>query len=131
MNSNRQPDRMEQLLRSQRGVGLSPAFRREVMESISHLPDPELLPALRRPRLTLMLTIGVLTLLLGAVALAVPHYSATLAAWQWELDDLNVALSVGGTALSASLLSLLCVAAGASVLTALGVYGRRNHLIGA
>src|SRR5687767_27640 len=130
MTENRQ-DRIEALLRQQRGIELSPQFRRGVLEAIGRLPDPELLLAARVPRLALWLSCGLLTVLLGALSLAVPHYSATLAAWQWELSDLSVALSVGGLALSASLLSIVVAAAGAAVLTALGIYGRRNHLLGA
>ena len=41
------------------------------------------------------------------------------------------ALTIGGAALSVSLLTVLCAMAGAVMLTALGIYGRRNHLIGA
>ncbi len=119
------------MLHRQRGVELSPEFRRGVLDAISRLPDPELLPASPRLRLALMLAAGLLTVVLGALSLALPHHSATLAAWQWELSDTSLALSVGGVALSASLLSLLCAAMGAAVLTVLGVYGKRNHLIGA
>ena len=131
MTRSGQNDRIEALLRQQRGVALEPQFRRGVLDAIAHLPDPELLPVTARPRLTLWLAMGVLTVILGAVAIAVPHVSLTLAAWQWELSDLSVALSVGGAVLSVSLLTLLCAAAGGAMLTALGIYGRRNHLIGA
>ena len=131
MTRNGQPERIETLLRSQRGVQLSPQFRSGVLDAISRLPDPELLAVDRRPCFSLWLACGLLTIILGALSLSAPQFSATLAAWQWELTDLSVALSLGGTVLSASLLSILIAAAGFTVLTVVGIYGRRNHLIGA
>jgi hypothetical protein len=129
--SEGRPDKIEALLRSQRGAQLSHGFRRGVLDAISHLPDPELLPAAPRPRLTLWLALGTLTVIFGVVAVALPHVSLTLAAWQWELSDLSVAMSVGGAVLSVSLLTVICAMVGVTVITALGIYGRRNHLIGA
>lgn len=125
------PDRIEAVLRSQRGAPLSDGFRRGVLDAISRLPDPELVPVASKPRLTLWLALGALTVILGIVAVAMPHMSLTLAAWQWELSDLSVAMSVGGAVLSASLVTVICAMVGAMVLTVLGIYGRRNHLIGA
>lgn len=131
MKRNAQQDRIQTLLRAQRGAQLSPQFRRAVLDAVASLPDPGLLPEARQPRLALWLAAGLVTLMLGALSLALPHYSATLAAWQWELSDLNVALSFGSVALSASLLSILVASVGAAVITLLGWYGRRNHLLGA
>jgi hypothetical protein len=128
---NRDDQRIEALLRSRGGAPLRADFKRCVLDAVAQLPDPELLPVAPRPRLALWFAAGVLSVLLGVVATALPHLSLTLAAWQWELSDLSVALSIGGAALSVSLLTVLCAMAGAVLLTALGIYGRRNHLIGA
>jgi hypothetical protein len=125
------PDRIEALLRRQGATPLRGDFRRGVLDAIAQLPDPELLPVAPKPRLALWLAFGLIAMLLGAVAVAMPHLSLTLAAWQWELSDLSVALSVGGAVLSVSLVTVICAMAGAGILTALGIYGRRNHLIGA
>jgi hypothetical protein len=131
MKRDRNDDRLEVLLRSQGGAPLRPELRRSVLDAVAKLPDPELLPVAPRPKLALWLALGLLTMALGAVAVAMPHLSLTLAAWQWELSDLSLALSIGGAALSVSLLTVICAMAGAVMLTGLGIYSRRNHLIGA
>jgi hypothetical protein len=143
MNNGRD-ERIEQLLRKQHGVALSPDFRRDVLAAVAKLPDPGLLPGfvaaasssrtaagMPPPQLIFALAAGVLVMALGALLLVAPHFSATLAAWQWELADTTLALNIGGAALSASLLSLLCAGLGGALLTLLGMYGRRNHLLGA
>src|SRR5687767_16036180 len=112
MTQEGRPDRIEALLRSQRGVVLRDDFRRGVLDAVAYLPDPELLPVTSRPRLTLWLAGGLLTMVLGVLAVAMPHLSLTLAAWQWELSDLSVALSVGGAVLSVSMVTVICAMAG-------------------
>src|SRR5438128_1597952 len=119
MATTPQPDLLESLLRAQRGVALSAGFRRGVLDAIARVELVHL-PAVPRFHAHLGIALGALLILLGAAALLLPGWSTTLAAWQWELSDTNLAVTVGGTALSASLLSVLGLAAIAMVFAAVG-----------
>jgi hypothetical protein len=50
---------------------------------------------------------------------------------QWELGDMELSISLGETALSASLMSVIAVAAGLLAMTGVGAYAAKNNLIGA
>lgn len=140
---NRQVDdnraeRVEQLLRRQGGTALSPNFRRNVMAAVSRLPEPQVYAA-ARPRdllyaLRLLTTgerIGLGLALCAVVALLLPGAGDLFALAELELSDFTVDLSVGGVALSASLLSVIAVTLGVLFMAGVGAFASRNHLIGA
>jgi hypothetical protein len=131
MHENGQAERLEQVLRAAGPAPLAPGFKRGVLDAIGRLPDPALIPAAPRLPLKLYAALAAVVVVLGALALILPETSTTLAAWQWDLSQTSVALSIGETALSASLLSVVCTLVATAVLTAVGMYGKRNHLIGA
>jgi len=132
-------EQVERLLRAERGVELSPSFKQRVMGAISRLPDPELLapPAAARDLgyfFRLLGVSGVVAIVLivgGLTALFWPGATDLLAAYSWELGELKLSLSIGETALSASLLSVLVVAAAALFMAGVGAYTAKNHMIGA
>ena len=131
------PDRVERLLRAQGPHELSPDFTRRVMEAISHLPDPELVAAPRGLRAAIralrMLSpgerLGIGLILACVVALLLPGVDAVLEALRWELTGVDLSLNLGGTALSASLFSVIAVCLGSAFMAFVGAYVSRNHLI--
>jgi hypothetical protein len=136
---DRKVEQVEALLGRQRGATLSPQFKRNVMVAIDRLPEPSLLSPPARARdllyaLRLLSTgerIGLGLALCAIVALAWPGMGDMLVLAEWELSDFTVNLSVGGTALSASLLSVLAVSLGVVFMVGVGAFASRNHLIGA
>jgi hypothetical protein len=131
--------RIEQMLRDEPGVALSPEFKRKVLAAVARFPRPELtappagLTGLRyATRLLSPTQLVVLVLMaLGLAGLLLPGASDLLTLWNWKLADLQVSLSFGEQVVSASLLSLIAVAAGLLFMTGIGVYSTRNKLIGA
>jgi len=132
-------NKVEQLLRAQRGVELSADFKQNVMAEINRLPAPELITPRKSWRDAIyalkLLTSGekvALGLILAAVVtVLLPGASELLAAAEWELADLTLSLSFGETAVSASLASVMTIAAGTLFMTGVGAYAARNNLIGA
>ena len=132
-------NKVEQLLRAQRGVELSADFKQNVMAEINRLPAPELITPRKSWRDAIyalkLLTSGekvALGLILAAVVtVLLPGASELIAAAEWELADLTLSLSFGETAVSASLASVMTIAAGALFMTGVGAYAARNNLIGA
>jgi hypothetical protein len=132
-------EKLEALLREQPAALLSPQFQRNVLAAVSRLPEPALLASPARGRdllyaLRLLSTgerIGLGLALCALVALALPSVSDALALAEWDLADFTVSFSIGGTALSASLLSVLAVALGVVFMAAVGAFASRNHLLGA
>lgn len=130
---------VEQLLRAERGVELAPDFRQRVMARIGHLPIPELLSPRRGWRdwiyaLRLLSNgekIALGLIFAGVIVMLIPGAGELLLAAQWELAGLELTLNIGETVVSASLASVIAVLAGALVMTGLGAYAARNHLIGA
>lgn len=132
-------DRVERLLRAQAPAPLSAGFKRNVLQSIAQLPDPELvappqgLAGLARGLRLLsageLVAIGLVVL--GTVIAFLPQTSSVIESWHWELASLDLSLSIGGMALSGSLLSILAVALTAVFMAGVGAYASRNHLIGA
>lgn len=131
-------DDVEQLLREHGPQELSAEFRRNVMQAIEALPDPELLPPPAPQRdwrwfLSLMGTgekLGLCLTLLALILAFTPQFQIWLAALNWQWGDMMVSLNLGDVALSASIGTLLAVALGAIVMTGVGIYSSRNHLIG-
>jgi hypothetical protein len=132
-------EKVEALLREQHGAQLSPQFKRNVLAAIGRLPEPALLSPPGRARdllyaLRLLSTgerIGLGLALCASVALLLPGAGDVLALAEWELADFTVSFSVGSTALSASLLSVLAVVLGVAFMAGVGAFASRNHLIGA
>ena len=134
---NERLERIEKLLRAERGVELSADFTQQVMKKIRSLPAPELMA----PRRTWRDWVYALKLLsngekvagglviAGVLALLVPGAGDLLVYWQWELADLTFSVSVGETVASASLLSVLAMAAGVAFMTGVGAFAARNNLI--
>ena len=139
---NRHDDRklegVERLLREQQPQQLGAEFRRNVMDAIAVLPDPELLPPPAAQRdwrwfLSLIGTtekLGIGLALLLIVLACLPQTQLWLAAMSWEWGDLMVSLNVGDIALSASIGTMLAVGLGALMMAGVGIYSSRNHLIG-
>ena len=131
------PDRVERLLRAQGPCEFSPDFTRRVMEAVSHLPDPALVAPPRgiwAALCTLRLFSPGERLIIGlilacVVALLLPGVDAVLEALRWELTGVDLSLTVGGTALSASLFSVVAVCLGIAFMAFVGAYVSRNHLI--
>ena len=131
-------DKVERLLREQQGVQLSLQFKQRVMAAIERLPAPELI-APRRGLSDLVYALRLLSsgekvalglILCGLIALLLPGAGELLVAAEWELGDLTLSISLGETALSASLMSVIAVAAGLLAMTGVGAYAARNNLIG-
>jgi hypothetical protein len=138
MPTEKQMERLEQLLRAQRGPELSGTFKRSVMEAVGRLPEPQAIapPTPRRGGLEFLrlLTTGE-KVLLGAVlvtvaALFIPGALDWIDAVGFSLNNAEVALSVGDTVLSASLLSIVAIGIAGAFLAAFGAYGARHKLIG-
>lgn len=131
--------KVERLLSAQAPAPLSADFKRNLMQSIAHLPDPELiapphgLAGLSRSLRLLspgeLVAIGMVVL--GLVIALLPGANSVIESWHWELASLDLSLSIGGIALSGSLLSIIAVALGAAFMAGVGAYASRNHLIGA
>jgi len=138
MNEERR-EKVEKLLREERGAGLSPQFRQRVMAAVRVLPAPELIAPRRNWRDVVyalkLLSSGekvALGLILAGIAVfLLPSMGDVFAAFAWEFADLTLNISVGETALSASLLTVIAAAAGGLCMTGVGAYAARNHLIGA
>ena len=131
-------DKVERLLREQQGVQLSLQFKQRVMAAIERLPAPELI-APRRGLSDLVYALRLLSsgekvalglILCGLIALLLPGAGELLLAAEWELGDLTLSISLGETALSASLMSVIAVAAGLLAMTGVGAYAAKNNLIG-
>jgi hypothetical protein len=132
-------DRVERLLRAQAPAPLSADFKRNIMGSIARLPDPELvappqgLAGLTRGLRLLsageLIAIGMVVL--GLVIMLLPGTGGVIESWRWELASLDLSLSIGGIALSCSLLSIIAVGLCAVFMFGVGAYASRNHLIGA
>ncbi|GEM_PF-2205669 len=137
--SEERVDKVERLLRQQRGMQLSPQFRQNVMAAIRRLPAPELIAPRRGWRdavyafrlLSSGEKVALGLILCGLIALLLPGAGELLLAAQWELGDLALSIEVGETVLSASLMSVIAVAAGLLAMTGVGAYAARNNLIGA
>ena len=137
--SDERLDKVERLLRQERGVALSPEFKRNVMAAVAALPDPELIAPRRSWRdwvyaLRLLSSgekVALGLILAGIAGLIIPGTAELLAIFEWELADLTLSVSVGETVASASLLSVIAIAAGGLFMTGVGAYAARNNLIGA
>jgi len=137
--NERKEQLVEQLLRAERAAELSPDFRQRVMARIERLPAPELLAPRRGWRdwiyaLRIMSSgekIALGLIIVGIIAMLLPGAGDLLLAAQWELAGLELSLSVGETAVSVSLASVIAVIVGALFMTGVGAYAARNHLIGA
>jgi hypothetical protein len=95
-------EKVERLLREERGVTLSPQFKQRAMAAVP-----------------------------GIAVFLLPSMGDVFAAFAWEFSDLTLSISVGETALSASLLTVIAAVAGGLCMTGAGAYAARNHLIGA
>jgi hypothetical protein len=132
-------DRVELLLRQHGAAPLSAGFKRDVLQAIAHLPDPELVTPQRGiaglVRAMRLLSAGELVaiglVLLGLVITLIPSVGNVLTGWHWELASLDVSISIGSMALSGSLLSMIAIVIGAAFMAGVGAYATRNHLIGA
>ena len=130
--------KVEQLLRSESGVELSPGFKQRVMHRIERLPAPEVLEPRRSWRdIWLVLRgldtgekVGLGLALAGLLIMLLPGVDDVVAAINWQLADITISLSVGETILSASLFSVLSVAAGGLFMAGVGAYTARNHMVG-
>ncbi len=127
-------NRVEQLLRAERQDLLSGDFTQKVMGRIRRLPDPGLLAPARGWRYVLgMLStgekLGAAAVLFGLALLFVPGAADVLGGLGWELEAFSVELSLGGSALSASLASVATAVCCVLLLVGLGAYGARNRLI--
>ncbi|HES57804.1 MAG TPA: hypothetical protein ENO21_00055 [Firmicutes bacterium] len=127
-------NRVEQLLRAERRDLLSGDFTQKVMSRICRLPDPALLRQDRGWLYTLRVLstgekLAAATVLLGLVLLLVPGAADALGGLGWELEAFSVELSLGGSALSASLASVATTVCCVLLLLGLGAYGARNRLI--
>ncbi|MCC7478753.1 hypothetical protein IT575_09890 [bacterium] len=139
MSDERKMEKLERLLRAGKPHELSPGFKRSVMDSISRLPAPVLLAkprgisglwdTLRRLGTGEKLALGIGAL--GLCAMALPGVDGLLAAWNFELADTTLSLTVGDLALSASAMSLAATAIGGAFLAVVGAYSARHHLLGA
>jgi hypothetical protein len=133
-------ERIEQRLRAVPGVELSPAFRRNVLESTAHLPAPAAIapprPASGWRQMVAMLSTGEKVtaglMLCALVLLFLPGGGAYLAALDYSLSTSVVSLNLGDTMLSASLLTIVACAA-CMVLAVVGrsFAGRHGGLSGA
>jgi hypothetical protein len=135
----RKEERLEQLLRSGGGVELSGAFKRNIMDAVAKLPEPQFIapPSAGRGWLDLLrlLTTGE-KVIVGAVvvvlaSLFIPGALDWIDSVGFSLSNAEVALSVGGTVLSASMLSIVAFGVCGALLAACGAYGARHRLIGA
>lgn len=130
---------VERLLRAERGVELAPDFKQQVMARLERLPAPELLAphhgwrdwiyALRLLSSGEKIALGLI--IVGIIVMLLPGARELLLAAQWELAGLELSLSIGESAVSASLASVIAVIAGALFMTGVGAFAARNHLIGA
>jgi hypothetical protein len=138
-NEREKLNKVERLLRAQAPAPLSADFKRNLMQSIAQLPDPELIAppqglaglvrSLRLLSAGELVAIGMV--LLGLVIALMPGTGSVIESWNWELASLDLSLNIGGMALSGSLLSIIAVALGAAFMVGVGAYASRNHLIGA
>lgn len=124
-------ERVERVLREHGPAELSAQFRAGVLDAVQALPPAELLAPATAPRQAVLVAIAAVLLLLGTLALVMPTGSGWLAAWQLELSDLSLALTVGESVLTASLLSIVALLLGAGFMTCIGIYGVKHRLISA
>jgi hypothetical protein len=130
--------KVEQLLRAEPGVELAPGFKQRVMHRIERLPAPEILAPRRSWRdIWLVLRgldtgekVGLGLALAGLLIMLLPGVDDVVAAINWQLADITISLSVGETIISASLISVISVAAGGLFMAGVGAYTARNHLVG-
>jgi hypothetical protein len=129
--------KVEALLRAERGVELSADFKRKVMDQVKSLPAPELYAPRRTWRdwvyaLKLLSSgekVALGLIICGVLALLVPGMADVVALWEWELADLTFSVSIGETVASASLLSVVAIAAAGLFMTGVGAYAAKNNLI--
>jgi hypothetical protein len=120
--SDERLDKVEQLLRREQGVALSPEFKRNVLAAVAALPAPELIAPRRTWRdwvyaLKLLSSgekVALGLILAGIAALIIPGTAELLAIFEWELSDLTLSVSFGEM-----------------FMTGVGAYAARNNLIGA
>lgn len=136
MNKEKQ-NRVEELLKAERRQLLSGDFTSKVMGRIRRLPDPELIRPARSWRdwlytLRMLGTgekIGAALVLLGIALLFIPGTADLLGGLGWELEGFSLDVTLGGTALSASLATVATTVLCVLLLLGLGAYGARNKLI--
>lgn len=132
-------ERVERLLRAQPAAALAPDFKRQIMARISRLPEPAAMRRGLRPAAALALLsqlsagerIGLGLVLLGAAALCLPGALDLFNLLEWELADYSLSLSLGETAISASLASVCAIGTGLVALMAAGLISTRQQLLGA
>lgn len=134
----RNEKRIEELLRSERQSLLPDDFTSKLMAEVNKLPAP----ALAKPAtswgdllysLRLLGTgekVAAALVLLGVAAIFLPGFSEVLAVWDWELSDMTVSMTIGETAASASLMSVLTISAGAVFMVGAGAYSMRSGMVG-
>ena len=131
--------RIEELLRSERQSLLPADFTSKLMAEVNQLPPP----ALAKPATTwsdllysvrLLGTgekVAVAMMLMGVAAIFLPGFSEALAIWDWELSDMTVSMTIGETAASASLMSVLMITAGALFMVGAGAYSMKSGMVSA
>jgi len=129
--------KVEELLRAERGVELPADFKLKVMAQVRSLPAPELI-APRRSWRDWVYTLKLLSsgekvagglIIAGVLALLIPGVADVLALWEWELADLTLSVGIGETVASASLLSVVAVCAAGLFMTGVGAYAAKHNLI--
>ncbi len=128
---------VEQLLRNERCSLLPGDFTSKLMAEVNKLPPP----AISKPATTwsdalyslrLLSTgekVAASMVLLGVAAILLPGTGEILAAWDWELSDMMVSMTVGETVASASLMSVLTTAVGAMFMVGAGAYSMRSGMV--
>jgi len=132
-------ERLERRLRGHGGVALSGAFKRNVMDAVARLPEPQAIAPASPQRgglyLLRLLTTGekviIGAVLVGLAALCLPGALDWIDSVGFSLSNSELALSIGDTVLSASVLSVIAFAVVGVFLMAFGAYGSRNKLLGA
>lgn len=130
---------VEKLLRAERGSMLSSEFKAELMAKIKAMPTPAQIKPASTWRdilygFNLLGPAGKLAaaaIVLGIIAMFLPGASEWLAAIDWELSGRTVDVSIGETAVSASLMSTVTVSAGLLFVAWAGYYGTRGNLVSA
>ena len=108
------------------------------MQQISSLPIPK--DTAPRSWRDLLYAIAMLSaaekvaaalIIVGLCGLLLPGASDLLALWSYQLEGTVLSLSIGDSAVSASLLSLIALSLAGAFLAGIGIYSTRNRLLSA
>jgi hypothetical protein len=131
-------DRLEQLLREHGRAGLSADFERSVMQQINALPAPNDMGPRNWRDLRYVIAmlsaaekVAAVLIICALCTLLIPGTTDLLALWSYQLEGTVLSLSIGDSAVSASLLSLIVLGLAAAFLAGIGAYSTRNRLLSA